>query len=99
MPQLARLQKHARLPITRVVRRVERRWRVRDRRQAARRRRLERAVYENTQGRVAGGPFEGLEFVPHAVWGSCAPMLAGTYEAEVESAIERLIARRPARVL
>jgi precorrin-6B methylase 2 len=40
-----------------------------------------------------------MEFVAHAVWGSCAPMLAGTYEAELESAIERLIARRPSRVV
>ena len=52
-----------------------------------------------TRGRIAGGPFKGMEFVPHAVWGSSAPMLAGTYEAEIEAAIENLIARRPSRVL
>jgi hypothetical protein len=56
-------------------------------------------VFKKTQGRVADGPFKGLEFVEHAVWGSAAPFLAGCYEAEIWSAVEAIIASKPDRVV
>jgi hypothetical protein len=68
-------------------------------RRLKRRRTVESAVYKETDGRVAGGPFKGMKFVEHAVWGSAAPFLAGTYEAEIQPAIEALIESRADRVI
>jgi hypothetical protein len=75
------------------------RQRTKPKRDRRRFRRAERAIFRKTRGEVADGPFKGMDFVKHAVWGTAAPLQAGCYEAEVRSAVEAIIESRPDRVV
>jgi threonine dehydrogenase-like Zn-dependent dehydrogenase len=63
------------------------------------RRRVELEVYALTDGKIAAGPFAGMEFVSKGSWGSLSPLLAGCYEAELFPAIESFIIEQPKRVV
>jgi hypothetical protein len=56
-------------------------------------------VYRRTGKHIADGPFKGMVFVKHAVWGTVAPLLAGCYEAELRPAVEAIIDSTPGRVV
>jgi hypothetical protein len=48
---------------------------------------------------VQGGPFAGLRLPRGGSWGTFAPLLVGSYESEVHSLLEELIASSPARII
>ncbi len=48
---------------------------------------------------MQAGPFAGLNYVERSRGSAYWPKVLGTYELEIHAAVERAIARRPARVL
>jgi Methyltransferase small domain len=48
---------------------------------------------------VQGGPFAGLRLPTEAYWGNRAPLLVGSYEAELHDVIEELIETRPRQIV
>ncbi len=56
-------------------------------------------LWRLTEGRIASGPFQGLQYVPRAIGSAWAPKLLGTYELELQSVIETIVARAYSRVV
>jgi hypothetical protein len=48
---------------------------------------------------VQSGPFQGLRLPVTSAWGNLAPLLVGSYEGELHSAVNELIAAAPERVV
>lgn len=67
--------------------------------QWAARQRVQGELYARTEGKIAGGPFLGMRFVPEGSWGFVSPLLAGCYEAELFSTIEAFVSQEPRRVV
>lgn len=57
------------------------------------------AILARTGRVVFSGPFRDLRYVESSVGSVYFPKLLGTYERELHTAMEELIARRPARIL
>jgi hypothetical protein len=54
---------------------------------------LTKLIFEQTHGRILGGPFRDLQFIPTNILGSyMSCKLLGTYERELNPVIERMIA-------
>lgn len=49
--------------------------------------------------KVRGGPFRGMQYVDQSICSTLAPKLLGSYEAELEHRIERIIANPPATII
>lgn len=54
---------------------------------------LQQRLFERTSGVVQAGAFVGLRLLPHASWddGDLVPKLLGSYEAELQPLLERVI--------
>lgn len=61
--------------------------------------RLEAWLPAATGGRVLAGPFSGLSYVGASRGSAYWPKLLGTYELELASIVERVVAKAPGRVL
>jgi hypothetical protein len=66
-----------------------------DYRRKWRRLRAKEYVVAITRGRVLGGPFAGMRYVGRAVGSAWCPKLLGTYELEIQAAVENAIGWRP----
>lgn len=60
---------------------------------------LDTELYRATGGTVQRGPFKGLKLGPLLCHGEASPKLLGCYEEEIHDALERCIARNPAKVV
>jgi hypothetical protein len=54
--------------------------------------RINAGLYVRTGGKIATGPFQGMQFVARATEGSLAPKMLGTYEHELQAIIETIVA-------
>ena len=55
-------------------------------------RELERKLYVKTQGKVIGGPFEGMVYCDEACGSMLGPKILGVYEAEIQGVISDIVA-------
>ena len=55
---------------------------------------LTKLIFEQTQGRILGGPFRDMRFIPTNILGSyMSCKLLGTYERELNPIVEKMIAK------
>lgn len=50
-------------------------------------------IFENSNGTVLSGPFQGMKYINHAKGSALLPKLMGTYESELHSVIKYILSK------